>query len=225
MNTSTTTTAIQARDFSDRVTDQLRDQWTAGKLRHLIAALNGRPVTLVTDNQTGHALFNVRLDSVIDGGGGWSDRVRITSTFSNGETQTLAHRTPSLGPVIYVIPDADGTLDRVKWDAKDTWREECSAAYSVATAKRNNRIPDAGSFGRWSARPTADAVEVSWNPDADQCRRNGVSQYGDDRHGFWYTTVSLAEVAAELDRRAQAHADYAAARERELAGVPAACEH
>lgn len=218
---SGTTGVILASDFSDRVTDNDRHIWTAGKMRHVIAALKGRRVSIVTDNQTGHTLFNVRLVGLTTGMSSNLARVQIEYVYAPGKSQFTNYLLMNIGPCITLMPSAT-TDKRDKWQALNTWREETSAAIGLYHAHREAEGLTS-SYGRYEVRPTANSVVVSFEPDRDRAKRNGIP-YGDPRCRFAFREFRMSEVVAEMDRREQQTAAYQAQYEREAAGVPETCE-
>lgn len=156
---TTTTCIIKASDFSPRSTDPNHDTWTAGKMRHVSAALAGTPCAIVADRQTGHTLVGVTLGSIRPGGGGEHARVAITSTFSDGSGQTLHHLLFLIGSPI--IPLGGGDHRNAKWRALRTYSDERIAA--VTRAQREHD-PKGDWWGTWEATPDAAGVTVSYRP-------------------------------------------------------------
>lgn len=141
----TTTTVILASDFSSRTTDVDRDTWTAGKLRHVIAALKGSPVIIVTDAHTGHALVGVELVGVTQSMNGHAE-LRIRDEFS--VTRYLAFK---LGATIVPL-----TETQAKWEAIGSYRREALAA--ITEARTNVENPD---VGNWETVTLARSVYVT----------------------------------------------------------------
>jgi hypothetical protein len=147
---TTTSTAIRARDFSNSTTDVLRDRWTEGKLRHVIAALNGAPVVVTLDRQTGHTVVGATL-------------VRTGSTYSydsalivGTEYGTCGYFLPSVGDTI--VPLLEPVVTKgAKWVALDSWRLEQGAAIALAREAR----PDLD-YGKWEATPCKNSVVVRY---------------------------------------------------------------
>lgn len=183
----TYTTAILASDFSSRTTDVLRDQWTAGKLRHLIAALDGQPVAIVIDSYTGSTLVGVTLERLVGKMHGSGHNVVIASTLPDGTVQRTAYRTEALGLTIIPLAPEDGTKG-AKWVALDTYREEASAVIRLANAKMTAAGREGG-WGRWETLALADGVSAFYHPQP----QGGVIAR-DNRP--WSTTITLRELAA-----------------------------
>lgn len=173
--TSSVVQAVLASDFSNRTTDVLRNRWTPAKMRHLVTALQGAPVTIVLDAQTGFAMTDVTL-GLPRPGMSHSWKVPVTSRFADGTTQTVGYDLASVGPCIVT------KSSRAKRDALDTWREEGSAAIRVA-----RRALPGDLYGKWTAEPGIDSVAVTFESQAEADRGRKV-----------YTRVSLAEVLAEV---------------------------
>lgn len=218
---STSTGVITASDFSDRVTDRDRNDWTAGKMRHVITALDGRRVAITTDRRTGHTDFNVRLVGLTTSMTSNYPRVQIEYTHSDGTTHVTNRLLFNLGPVITLMP-APVTDKRNKWTALENWREETSAAAKIA----HDRREAAGLTGGHTTseiRVHAHGVRVHYSPDMDKLQY-GTGDINKPENAHWSTEVTPADIAAELDRRAQVMASYAAEYERAAAGVPEGCE-
>lgn len=175
---STSTTVIRARDFSDSTTDADRDTWTLGKLRHVIAALDGAPVAITVDRLTGHTEVGVRLVGIACGR--FVDHGPVVErTLSDGTTQRTIFSRHSIGDTIT-------PLDRssAKWTATDSVRNEASAAIRLARAEHEA----AHAYGRWTATPGLDYVDVTYTP------QNGP---GAGERGWWrYSLAALAAVTA-----------------------------
>lgn len=158
----TTTTAIRTTDFSETVTDPNRHTWTAGALRHVIAALDGAPVIIVTDDETGHALVNVTLVGL---GTGWSTgyTVGIKSNYEDGTGSTIWHRLQGLGDTI--IPLAQPHGRNAKWVATKSYMDESSFAVELAQAQHGKG--EGREWGNWSASPGYEGVTVTYQPYPD----------------------------------------------------------
>lgn len=177
MDTTTySTSIIRASDFSDSVSDTLRDRWTDGKMRHVIAALAGDPVIVTTDSGSGHSLVGVRLVGITPDPHG-SSLLRIES-----EHGVTAYSAFMLGDTIVPLAGR-GRTRGAKWDALDSYRRERSAAIAVArTLREQDGAPP--ERGRWEAIPLRDGVIVTYQP-----QREGAG----DR---WSMTVPLDRLSA-----------------------------
>lgn len=192
---TTSTTAIAARDFSQLVTDELRDTWTPGKLRHVIAALDGAPVAIVTDQMTGSTLLGATLDSIMPTPG-FHGYDLVTASHYNGKTYRTRRFMPGIGPVIVPL-DPDNGARGAKWRALDSYREEKRAAIDAARerAQAEALLGDAEprEYGKWSAEPGANGVFVTYEP---------LGQHFNAPHGkrgSW--TISLREIKRDLAER------------------------
>jgi hypothetical protein len=114
--TTTTSTAIAARDFSSSTADAHRDRWTVGKLARVVAALDGDAVAIVCDRQTGFALIGARLVRAYYDGFG--PRLLVEVDLSDGTVQQTAYRVADIGSVIYPMANRPGVRG-AKWDALD----------------------------------------------------------------------------------------------------------
>ena len=118
---------IRARDFSRQTTDPLREEWTLGKMRHLIAALEGRTVAIVCDRQTGFTVIG-RLERCFHGGPARGPRVLVVT-----EHNRTNYYLRNVGDSIVILDDHTGTKG-AKWTALDTYRDEGSAAIAHVRA-------------------------------------------------------------------------------------------
>jgi len=152
-----TSCAILASDFSPSTADALRDRWTAGKMRLLIAALGDTPVAIVLE-RTGFAMVGVTLERVaarMNGGQGV-----VIRDAAGRETN---YRLDNVGTTI--IPLAE---TRAKWEALKAGMDLTSAL-----ARKAKEIAEAEGFegdgGAWVVNmdtldPAAGRGEVSYRP-------------------------------------------------------------
>lgn len=175
---------ILASDFSDRVTDTLRDRWTFGKMRHVIGALDGSPVAITTDNLSGHTLLGVRLTG-------------LTETINCGPCVVIdgdgpewprpcAYPLRSLGSAIVPLDSETGARG-AKWTALDTYRTESSAA--IAQAKQDRPECD---YGKWSATPARSSVAWRYDPQNGPAGTNAAFS---GSHAFAYGSYQLSDLA------------------------------
>lgn len=149
----TTSTAIRAQDFSPSTADTLRGKWTAGKLRHLIAALDGAPVAITIDSATGFALVGAKLVGLGHlYGHGWP----TLTVEHNG--QRTAYGTCELGDTIIPLED---TGRGAKWDALGSYRQERMAAIASVRAEHEAQ---GRTYGRWNAEPCGTSTLVTYEP-------------------------------------------------------------
>ena len=176
-----TTCVIRAQDFSDSVTDVNRNEWTAGKLRHVIAALDGSPVIITTDRQTGHTLVNVTLVGIREGFSGQL-QLGIHSVYSDGTKSTIWHLIFMLGDTI--VPLANGGA---KWAAKKSYRDEQS--YAVELAQAEHGEPEGRSWGKWNVRSGHRNVVVDYQPHTD----NPAFADKHGERGWWTYSLDAAQ--------------------------------
>jgi hypothetical protein len=134
--------AIQARDFSERVNDPNRDRWSVAAMQAVIEALGGRPVAIVADESTGFTLVGVTLTAAYDGGPARGPVVTVV-----GSDTTTNYRLADIGAVI----DLDGASvpgGGVRHSAVQIYREVRSAA--IRQAQRDH---EADHYGKWDAIP------------------------------------------------------------------------
>lgn len=191
--TSTSTCIIRAQDFSQLTTDDDRNRWTGGKMRHVLAAIGDAPVIITTDNQTGHTMINVRLAGLRTGWAGCGYEVGIIDTYEDGPEggRTVWHRLDSIGDTIVPLAGADNA----KWTAVRSYRDE--ASYAVELAQLQHGKPAGREWGNWSSHVGASEVSVTYTP--------YPSTYADmgprGARGFW--TYKLEECAAQGKMRQQ----------------------
>lgn len=161
MTTSSAST-ITARDFSARVTDPQRDLWTLGKMRHVVADLNGGEVTaIVLDKMTGWTLTGVRLVGVRPTSGHecGQGRLIVESAYDDGETQRTAYRLEDVGAIVAPITSRPS----VKHNAVNTYHDEVSAAIRVARELHGE--VEGRAWGRWTGEcHMLDEVYVHYEP-------------------------------------------------------------
>lgn len=167
--TSQTTSAILPTDFNKNTADKNRHLWTPGQMRHLIKVLNGHPVILITDNQTGHAQFNVTLEGVRQTPGYGTFQVLIRHEYAPGKANRTWTSLYSLGETIMFMPGAPREVS--KWKVLDSYREECSAATAYARAKWEAEEPDL--YGKYEATPFDYEVHVRFTSQKPEHRGMG----------------------------------------------------
>jgi hypothetical protein len=189
--TSTTASTITARDFSDRTTDTLRDRWTQGKMRHVVAALDGRPVVVVLEAGTGFTMVGVRLLGVRDNFYGGAGRVLVESTFEDGTTSVLAYRLEDVGPIVELEGPVVG--GGVRFRAVETYRAEVSAA--IRFAQERHGKPEGRNWGAWRVGYVgADFLDVTYEPHTGN---PAAADYagGCGERGYWRIMVRDLEAA------------------------------
>jgi hypothetical protein len=147
---------IRPKDFSSLVTDpaHTHNTWSSGALRHVIDALAGRPVLIVTDKQTGH-VERGSLVRVFYGGPSRGDRVEVRH-----EHGTTTHWLPGVGEIIDDCEDF--ALTNAKYAALDAQRVEARQAIEYVRAT----LPPApeGALGyNFTTRTFSDEVQVQWS--------------------------------------------------------------
>jgi hypothetical protein len=148
---TTLSTAIKASDFSGKTTDAQRTIWTVGKMRHLIAALDGAEVIVTTDARTGHTVIGAQLVSL-----------RKTPGFGSYDVLVVTEHNRtwfSLSSIGETIIPLDASGKGAKWAALDLYREERSAAIQAAQAANPSCA-----WGEWSAEPGHDWIDVAYEP-------------------------------------------------------------
>jgi hypothetical protein len=191
---SGTTCVIRAQDFSQLTTDDDRNRWTGGKMRHVMAALGDTPVVITTDNQTGHTLVNVTLTGLRTGWAGCGYEVGIASTFSDGSGRTVWHRLDSIGDTIIPLP-VDSAHGDAKWKATRSYNDEASYAVELAQAQHGQR--EGREWGNWRTHVDYSGVTVTYTPYPDS--HADVAPRG--KRGLW--TYKLDEVRAQGCMRQQ----------------------
>ncbi len=144
---------VTPQDFSQRVTNKDRHVWTAGKLRHVIAALQGRRCIITADKQTGHTLIGARLIGIRQTPGYGTYQYLYEWEYAKGKTQRTWGRIESLGPAVIAM-DAG-----VRFEAAELARLESSAAITAAKAL----LPEC-TYGAWKVTPGPDYVIARFTP-------------------------------------------------------------
>lgn len=152
-------TTIEARDLSDTLTDPLRETWTAGKMRHVVAALNGTRVAIVVEKSTGFTMADVRLLNVTPTGlTNDGARVIVESTLSDGTVMPTRYDLHGIGPIVTLDPEADRTDGGPKFRALNTAREEKAAAISKVREEMGDP------YGTFTATLGLNYVDVLYTP-------------------------------------------------------------
>jgi hypothetical protein len=155
--TSTFTAAIRARDFDTSTVVDRRDEWTGGKMRALIAALDGTPVVITTDKATGHCEIGARIVEVaVKARGAYSvDSIVIERDLSDGGTQRTACRLSDIGDT--VVPLA---APKAKWDALENYRTiEHAVRVALADTGRAPNVP-----GTWDVTIFVKFANAQYRP-------------------------------------------------------------
>jgi hypothetical protein len=167
---SQTTGTITPMDFNKNTADKNRHLWTPGPMRHLIKVLNGHPVMLVADVQTGHTLFNVTLEGLRRTPGYGTFQVLIRYEYAEGKYNKTWTSLYSLGPAITWMPGAG--RENSKWKVLDSYREECSKATALARARWEAAGEEA--YGKTEATPMDGDVHVRWTSQLAEHRGMGI---------------------------------------------------
>lgn len=153
------TCAIRAQDFDNVLTDYA-DRWTAGKMRHLVDALQDAPVLVVVDRRTGYALLGARLTYC---GPARPGRVNVECTLEDGTTQVTAYFLADIGDTI--VPLSEDTLrpgGGPRWRALRAYQDEVSAA--IASARRLHGESAGRAWGAWTGICGEVGVSVRYQP-------------------------------------------------------------
>lgn len=165
---------VTPESFSQRVTDRDRHVWTAGKLRHVIDALQGRRVVITADKQTGHTLIGARLQGIRRTPGYGTYQYLYEWEYAPGQTQRTWGRIESLGSAII------GMDCGVHFEAVELARQEASAAIKAA----REALPEC-TYGAWNATPGPDHVMVRFEPQrADGGPETAIFMELDGKGGF-----------------------------------------
>lgn len=168
------TTAISARDFTP-AKDHRRVQWNSGAMRHVIAALAGAPVMIITDSQTGSTMLGAILRGVRHGVYGNSDELLVEY-----RGRVTAYKLFTVGEMIVPLVDEMGRQG-AKWVAIDSYRTERSAA--IQLAQREHGETEGRGWGNWEAGLFIDTVQVTYKPStgnphfADKAGERGYWEY------------------------------------------------
>lgn len=171
------TTAISARDFTP-AKDQRRVQWNSGAMRHVIAALAGAPVMIITDSQTGSVRLGAILREVRYGRHGNSDELLVEY-----QGRVTAFKLFTIGETIVPLVDEMGRQG-AKWMALDSYRIEGSKA--VAKACTEHGASEGREWGEWTAKLFIDTAQVTYKPHTSN--PHFVDKAGE--RGFWEYSIS-----------------------------------
>lgn len=168
------TTAITARDFTP-AQDQRHVEWNSGALRHVITALAGKPVMIITDALTGSAMLGAVLVRV---------QHSVRSQYDDVVIDYRGNRTLfkifKLGETIVPLVDETGTPS-AKWNALATYRVEKAKAIEKACAEHG--VSEGREWGKWDAKLFTDTAQVTYKPStgnpafADKAGERGLWEY------------------------------------------------
>lgn len=142
--------AIAANDF-DYSNITVRYDWTIGKMRHLIAALDGAEVAVVVDKHNGYTMIGHLIDTFEDDIGS-GPQVTVETSRLHGRVDRFSYRLLEIGTIIELSADAEA-----KWVAIESYRAETERA--IEHARRQH--PDWGP-GVWTGVPHDDCVLVTY---------------------------------------------------------------
>lgn len=187
---SSTACVILPTDFNKNTADPNRRRWTAGQLRHVVAALAGTPVAITIDNQTGSALVGVVLLAVTPNSPGHDLLIEYTFADKSGavKTQRTSYRIFSLGEAIIPMGYPNGGNTDAKFIATRTYADENTRAITVVRAKYGEVA--GRKCGAWSAEPTLTGSIVRYTP------HTGNPAFAAD----WGTPVSAEVVNGKIAR-------------------------
>lgn len=165
--TSTTGSAITARDFNKDTKDTRRDEWTPGAMHHLIKALGGRQVAIVLDTSTGFSEVNVTLGGVRPTPGYGTFQVLVQRVYSDGKTGGCWYPLAQVGVVM--ILDRDGEGLGAKYEAQRSYSDEQTAAIRKLQDKMCDELQISDRYnlprGKWAARSFPGYVHASYTPE------------------------------------------------------------
>jgi hypothetical protein len=173
-----TTTTVHASDFSTSTADALRNRWTVGKMRHLIAALGDATVIVEIDSRTGFALMG-RLTEVFNGGPIRGNRLTVVTVLEDGTEHATHYNLNNVGAVMVLPGQGKRAEHSAKWDALKSYGDERMAAIDHVRPKAE---ADGLTYGKWEATPCDGVVSVTYTP-----QREGAGR-------FTHFTVALREL-------------------------------
>lgn len=144
--------AITAEDF-DYSHTTVRYGWTVGKMRHVIAALDGAEVAIVVDKHDGYTVIGRLMDIVADEDD-HEPHLTVESGPVYGCAERFTYRLVEVGVIMEMSDDAEA-----KWVAVDSYRAETERAIEHARAQHPD--PD---HGTWTGVPHDDCVLVTYQP-------------------------------------------------------------
>jgi hypothetical protein len=163
---SATGSAITPRDFNKDTKDQQRDEWSPGAMDHLVKALNGAPVAIVLDKQTGFCEVNVTLGGVRANGRGHYE-VLVQRTYSDGKTGGCWYLLFQVGAVITLGEETPGLGSR--YTAYQAYSEERTRAIRQLQDALMVELGIDDRYqlprGKWAARSFPGFVHASFDPE------------------------------------------------------------
>lgn len=174
------TTAITSRNFTP-ATDHRRVEWNSGALRHVVAALAGKPVMIITDAQTGSTMLGAKLIQVQH-----SIRSNHDEVLVEYQGQRTAHKIFNIGEVIVPLVDEVGEQG-AKWVALASYRVE--KAQAVAKACADHGASEGREWGHWEAKLFTSTAQVTYKP------HTGNPHYADKAGTRGYWEYDLSKIA------------------------------
>lgn len=142
---------ITPQDFSQSMKDRDRDVWTAGKLRHVIAALQGRRCIITAEARTGFTLIGARLRGIRQTPGYGTYQILVEWEYAPGKTQGTWYPVGNIGPAI------------IGMDCPIRATELAMAESSAAITAAREFLPEC-TYGSWKVTPGPDYVTVRFAP-------------------------------------------------------------
>lgn len=123
--------------------------WTAGPMRHVIAALGGAPVTLVTNRHTGETMTGVTLLGFAPKGDPGGERLHIERVAQDGAVFAEWLPLGFIGPDIVPVVEGDYRQD-YRGRAAGLYSAEHDAVRAVARRAMMAEFGDGGGlWGQW----------------------------------------------------------------------------
>lgn len=159
---TTTGSAITAASFSSSYNDRDRNDWTPGKMIHLIKALDEALVAIVLDTYTGYTQVGVKLLNVRTTPGYGTFQVLVARVDGDGVERHCWHPLAKVGTVIVLT--GHGALSA----ATRSYADERSAAIRKAIPLLVATYPDVDDLlmgATWDVSRFPNQVNVSFSPD------------------------------------------------------------
>lgn len=152
---------IKPQDFSSKVTDPNRENWTLATIEHVVETLKGRRVVVETDKGTGHSVEGEIVGYASSGSSNPGPRLQVRTSYVDAEGVTRFQTTNYLLWSVGVIVDLERDFTSPKYVALDRRRkaeERARVAFFEETGIER-WAPDAASlevtgfgFGRYGVR-------------------------------------------------------------------------
>lgn len=168
--TSTTGSSIDARDFNQNTADPNRNLWTAGQMRHLVAALGDTPVVVVAEKRTGHTMVGVRLTGVRQTPGYGTFQVCVERDDADGVTRRCWHPLFNIGTVV-ILGDSQARWTALRSHSTEYTNAKCKLYAELVAEHGKDATSELNRGAEWSVGQLDTLVDVYFRSGDRQVRK------------------------------------------------------